>query len=122
MQSLEAMLSLIVLVWCASLLLAPLEGQRTDDSLYRLQLVSDAWRVLYLRGDFQDFGDAKQAQIDGDLETLGYETALCFFLEGTRFTNCRGGGQDQKHEPLVSLHRTVVEDGLPKEVMFSVGK
>lgn len=120
MQSLEALLSLTFFVSILSLILAsapPPHG--TDDSLYRLQLAQDAWRVLYLRGDFEDFGDGRRADIEADMRRMGEETGLCFFIDGVRFTNCRGP------DPVgitATVRRTVVSGGAPAAVTFSTGR
>lgn len=120
MQTLEAALSLLVF---ASILLAVLpyqESQRgTDDSLYRMQLAEDAWRVLYLRGDFQDFGDGKHEAIERDINAIGRQTSLCIFLDGMWSTNCRGGVRE--HDFTIRIRRNVVAGGTPKRVVFSLG-
>lgn len=120
MQTLEAALSLLVF---ASILLAVLPygaPQRgTDDSLYRMQLANDAWRVLYLRGDFQDFGDGKHEAIERDINEIGKQASLCVFLDGTWATNCRGGVRE--HNTTIKIQRSVVAGGIPKRVVFSLG-
>lgn len=121
MQTLEAMLSL--LLFCAavpSLLLPPPQQIPTDDSLYRLQLAEDAWRVLYLRGAFRDFGVLKEAAVESELASLGEETGLCFFMEGVRLTNCRGGMS--AHSLAATISRTVIYEGKARQVSFSIGK
>lgn len=119
MQSFEAVLSLIFLVSILSLSLQLAMERPLDDSLYRMQLAEDSWRVLYLRGAFQDFGESKRAELEGDLALLGDETHLCYFIDGIGFTNCRGGSED--HEMTASLRKTVLYDGTPRSVTFSVG-
>ena len=58
------------------------EPNYVDDSLYRAQLVEDIWRVLYLRGNFEDFNTAKHGEVEAELIALGEETDLCIFLKG----------------------------------------
>jgi len=120
MQSLEAILSLLFLLSIASFMLKSFYIAPLDGSIYRMQLSEDAWRVLYLRGDFHDYSDIsdlKRNSIENDLDTLGNQTGLCFFLEGVRITNCRGGG---KHQAVVVLHKTIIMDASPKNITFSI--
>lgn len=121
MQAIEAMLSLAVF---SSILLMAYSADEAprgpDDSLYRMHLAEDAWRVLYLRGGFEGFGEGKRMAIEADLDDLGERTSLCFFLNGTRYTNCRGGRAN--HSILVTLTRTVILDGRAAEACFSLGK
>ncbi len=130
MQTIEALISLMFLVAMASALLAPLQGQAIDDSLYRAQLAGDAWRVLYLRGDFTDFGNASLPGTNGmdrelaertraDVETFGSETGLCIFLAGVVSSNCRGVPDT---ETTVSVERTVVYSGRPVTLTLSMKK
>jgi hypothetical protein len=51
---------------------------------------------------------------------MGEMTGLCFFLNGTSFTNCRGG--EEKHEKTVSLDRTLLINGTPRALRFSIWK
>jgi len=121
MQTFEAILSFLFLLAIASLMLKSFYIAPLDDSLYRMQLSEDAWRVLYLRGDFHDYSDAtdqKRSAIEKDLGSLGNETGLCFFLEGVRITDCRGGSSTR--EMNVVLHKTIIMDGAPKNITFSV--
>jgi len=120
MQSIEAMVSFLFFVTIASGILLQLENQRDiDDSVYRVQLAEDAWRVLYLRGDFRDFSDAKRAALEQELAAIGDETGLCFFMDGVRFTNCR---DSEPHATAVSLRKTVFYDGKPQNFTFSIGR
>ncbi|MEW6748078.1 MAG: hypothetical protein AB1295_00010 [Candidatus Micrarchaeota archaeon] len=107
MQTIEAFLSLLVFLSISSLALASHPGPMpTDDSLYRLQLADDAWRVLYLRGDFQDLGPESRSMVEADLAFIGEQTGLCIFMRGMEFTNCRGG--EERHVAVVSIKRTVI--------------
>ncbi len=119
MQTMEGILSLLVFSSIfASFIRIMDDPAPLDDSLYRLQLAEDAWRVLYLRGDLRDLGDSKSG-VEGDLGLLGTETGLCFFFSGIQATNCRGG------EPRLitaSVGRTVILGGKPEAVSFSLGK
>jgi len=120
MQSLEAVISLMFFLSISSVLLSVQPHRHIDDSLYRLQLAEDAWRVLYLRGDFQDFDEGKRETLETDMADIGEKTSLCLFLDGTRFTNCRGG--DDRHEIFISIRRTVIFRGKPEALSFSLGK
>lgn len=106
----------------ASVALSALQSLPEPDhhrALYRLQLAEDAWRVLYLRGDFEDFGEESRAGIERDMALIGGETGLCYFMDGVRFTNCRGPEGVQIG---ASIRRTVVSGGAPVAVTFSIGR
>ncbi len=119
MQTVEAILSLLVFSSISASFLSVMDDQAPlDDSLYRLQLAEDAWRVLYLRGDLRDL-DGPSGAVESDLGLLGEETGLCYFFSGVQATNCRGG------EPrliVASIRRTVISGGKPEAVSFSLGK
>ncbi len=121
MQTLEAILSLAVF---ASIVLYALQGGgrlgAPDDSLYRMHLAEDAWRILFLRGDFEDFSESRRAEIEQDLDALGNRSSLCFFINGTRYTNCRGGLEG--HRISIAIARTLFIDGRPAQVRFSLGE
>lgn len=127
MQSIEAAISLIVFLSISSfLLLSADEPRNIDDSLHRAQLAEDAWRVLYLRGDFQYLNGSEEsrARLESDMETITSETALCVFMGGVEFTSCRGDDAPGSagYEMTASLARTAVYDGKPRSFQFSLGK
>lgn len=93
-------------------------------SLDTVRLYDDVWRVLYLKGYFQDVvSQNHDSLIDSHLNTglaeVGSKVSFCVFIEGVRFTNCRGG---DSHELFFSTEKTLVIDGKLKKVVFSVGK
>jgi len=117
MQSFEALLSLFVFVTILAYVLAADPGPKPlDDSLYRMQLAEDAWRVLYLRGDLRDFGEEKRGAVEADMAKIGEQTGLCLFIHGVEFTNCRDG---LPHEGIASLSRTVIIGGSPEKATFT---
>lgn len=121
MQAFEALVSFLFFVFLSSFLLNLAGEQRyVDDSLYRVQLAEDAWRVLYLRGDFEDFGPNKRSQLEDELETIEDETGLCVFIDGVFITSCRGGSRE--HQLTASLRKTVIYTGALKNVTFSIGR
>jgi hypothetical protein len=117
MQTLEAMISLVFFIWAATLAVSSYDSQPPDDSLYRLQLAGDAWRVLYLRGELQDVSDIKS--LEPAIDEIGRQSGLCLFIEGIEATSCRGG--TISHEISVSLPRTLIVGGAPKRVTLSLG-
>lgn len=117
MQTLEAMISLVFFIWTVSLLMSSYSVPPADDSLYRMQIAGDAWRVLYLRGELQDLESLEQ--LEPALEPLASGTGLCIFINGIEATNCRGGVEG--HDVTVSLLRTVILDGEPTQITFSLG-
>jgi hypothetical protein len=120
MQTFEALISLLVFVSAVSLLLQVEEDSHIDDSLYRIQLAEDAWRVLYLRGSFQDFRPQSREAVEGEVSALGEEAGLCIFIDGVFITNCRGGPQE--HRITASMRKAAVYDGVPRNFTFSIGK
>lgn len=121
LQTLEASLSLLVFSSILLMLQAiPQQNSGNDDSLYRMQLADDVWRVLYLRGDFEGCEAEKRQALERDLDEITRQTSLCVFLNGIRSTSCRGGVDG--HGVSVKMHRTVVCGGTPVQVVFSLGK
>jgi len=120
-QSIEAMISLLVFLSLASLVLSAHPGPPAlDDSLYRMQLAEDAWRLLYLRGNLRDLGPEKRAMVESDMVEIGKQTGFCIFMQGVEFTNCRGGSVS--HADLISLRRTVLVGGQPTTVTFTISR
>lgn len=121
MQSIEAVLSILVFSSIALAFSGPLSDDGgIDDSLQRLYLAQDAWRVLQLRGDFQDFHLGHDSALKEDVDSITDLTGLCVFMTGsTRYTSCRGG---ERHEITASIRRTVIVGGVPWKVTFSLGK
>lgn len=116
MQTLEAIFSLFMLVLLSMPLLA-LEEKPTDNSLYRLQLANDVWRVLYLKGDFKDFSFDKNnpvhARAEADLDKITELTGICVFISGEQLTSCRG---EKTGEQIITMEKVLVVDGMPKKV------
>ena len=127
MQSIEAIISLMVLVLIVSYMLTnAAQVPAIDDSLYRYQLTNDVWRVLYLKGDFYGFGWSNspvaisQAAItEGHLNEIDSQTGLCFYLGGMRTTSCRGISGDIQ---VGTINKIMFVDGLPKQVTLTVAK
>lgn len=120
MQTLEACFSLAFFSSIAAAALLAAAPGRVDDSLYRMELAQDAWRVMYLRGDFEGLNlsdHEDQWRIRDDLEALGQETSLCFFVSGAPLSNCPGG---EEKEDITSLRKTVIDEGAPRTITFSV--
>ena len=117
MQSLESIISLFFFISITTMILMTYLPQQLDDSLYRLQLAEDSWRVLYLNGAFEN--PSKQS-IESRLRLIEDETGLCLFLDGIETTNCRGG--EESHTIISSVTRTIIHDGEPKQHTFSIGK
>lgn len=119
MQTLEALFSLMIFLSLLCTLMAGIPPPHApDDSLYRLQLAEDSWRVLYLRGDLEDFS-VTGAALKQDIRAIGEQTGLCIYLEGVRNTGCRDEGP--LAQVTASIHRTVIEDGAPKTVTLTIG-
>jgi len=118
MQTLEAIISFAVFMLFASYVLMQLEDHGgVDDSLYRYQLASDVWRVLYLKGSFEYLED--ESQLDAELDRIDGMTGLCTYIGGQRATSeeCRGR---QTTEHVVSIKRIVLMNGVPRERTLSI--
>ena len=117
MQSLEAFLSLLFFVSILFSVIPAIEQKPVDDSIYLLQLAEDSWRVLYLRGNFQDLSGFSRVAVESDMAKIGDLTGLCFFIDGIQFTNCRSG---EPHQILISIPKTVIFEKSAKTCTFSV--
>ncbi|MEW6721788.1 MAG: hypothetical protein AB1324_00845 [Candidatus Micrarchaeota archaeon] len=122
MQVLESMLSLAFFLMISSAMLASVQPKTIDDSLYRIQLGNDAWRVLFLRGALEDLdlnGHGSQDRIRAELKGMGDDTSLCFFFSGVDLSNCPG---PHGREPVMIMKRTVIDNGIPRKIAFSMQK
>ncbi len=122
MQSIEAIISLMVLLLIVSYMLTnAAQVPAIDDSLYRYQLTNDVWRVLYLKGDFYDFNwnSTSANHTRNDLKTIHDQTNLCGYLGGIRATSCPGLSSDVQ---IGSFTKIMVVDGSPTNVTLTVAK
>jgi hypothetical protein len=120
MQTIEALISLVVFLSMAILMLNSMQQPyQPDDSLYRMQLGGDIWRVLYLKGSFEDFDGLGRPALESDAIQIQDMTGFCIYIGGIRNTNCRGARGD---ETIVSMQKIVIQNGHPKQVTFSVHK
>lgn len=119
MQTIEAVFSLTLFLSIASAALSGAAPRPLDDSLYRIQLAEDAWRVLYLRNDFESLGRPPSEKLETDLRALGTMTGKCYFISGIEMTNCRGSPITEFRS---KSRRTIIYDGQPKQVTFSIGR
>ncbi|MBD3210022.1 hypothetical protein GF318_01430 [Candidatus Micrarchaeota archaeon] len=121
MQTVEAVVSLLFFASVCSFLFSDIqESRQIDDSLYRAQIGEDIWRVLYLRGNFRDFNSNSRYGVEQELDEISELTGYCVFLNGIYITNCRGG--IQQHDTIVSLEKSVVYHGVPRNLAFSIAK
>lgn len=82
--------------------------------------LKDLYRSLSLRGNFQDFSDSPFAisSFDSELETIANLTSKCYFLDGIKRTNCRGGSIS--HDKIISGEIVVVDLGHPKKMFLTI--
>jgi hypothetical protein len=123
MQTLESLLSLLFLLSILSIFYLSIDSTSMgpiDNSLYKFLLLKDAYRSLSLRGNFQDFSSSEYSisKLDFEFEKIGNLTSKCYFLQGIKMTNCRGGNFD--HKKIISSEIVVVEDNYPKKVILSI--
>jgi hypothetical protein len=120
MQTFEALVSLFTLVLMAAMLVSG-EEMKLDTSLHVQHVANDAWRVLYLRGDFRDVhtdlgGLELPAAAKEDLDKIGEMTGYCIYFAGVRGTNCPGIETRQ----ILTLEKTIIADGVPAKAAFTI--
>jgi hypothetical protein len=119
MQTVEAVLSFLAFAAISSSLMMAVHPVPQDDSLYRLQLAEDVWRVLYLRGDLAPGSGEDGLALESDVRGIGDEAGLCVFIRGIETANCRGGPE---REMTVSVSRTMFVNGSLRSVTLSLGR
>lgn len=118
MQTFEAIISSLFLLAMFALVNSSLSFEKSVDySLQTVHLSSDIWHVLELRGDLEKLDDFGRIEVENDLNAIGDETGYCIFIEGVRFTNCRGG---EGKDILFANEKTVVVKGVPRKVSYSI--
>ncbi len=121
LQLIEAMISLMFLLVATTFIVSSVPSHHVDDSLYRLQLANDVWRVLYLRDDFRDFSltdplNPSRTKTLDDIHFVGEESSLCIFIRGGQLSNCAF----QNISNTVSVKKLVIADGQPEQVTLSI--
>ena len=119
MKTIEATISLLVLLSFSSIALFHLPSYRS--SLYEYELAEDVWRVLYLRGHFHpgeippDFMQDEYALIE-DTERISSLTGLCISFETElQGSSCIPG------ERSIYLKKTAFIEGKPRLVELHIG-
>jgi hypothetical protein len=121
MQSIEAVISLMFLVMILSFMLSGISDQSgINDSLYRYQLASDVWRVISLKGHFQDFSfdqlNPQRDLVEEDLEQIHAITGLCTHIGGIKATSCRGISTTK----VISINRMLYANGIPTNTTLTL--
>ena len=118
MQTIEIIISSLFLLIFFSLISSNVSIEKsTDISLQKQHIYSDIWRTLELRGDLEKLDDLHRQDVESDLDNIGSITGYCIFIEGERFTNCRGAAVGQL---LLTDERIVISDAKPRKVIYSV--
>ena len=121
MQSMESVLSLFFLVFLISFFLPLLPSARVDDSLWKIQIANDIWRVLYLRGDFNYFqdvwNDPSKIRLHADCNDITSKTGICIEFDATDAgsSNCIGNERE-----LSSVERIVIVKNAPSTWVLTV--
>lgn len=121
MQTLEAILSFFFFVLITSAMLYSWGYvDSLDYSLYRMQLAGDVWRVLYLRGSFDNLWsiDSFPESAHQDAERIEELTGLRVYIAGLRLTSHPGGPAAK--EDFMMLNKVLVVGSTPKNVTFSL--
>jgi len=111
MQTLEAILSLLVFLLIVSVFV-PIE-RAVDNSVYKMQIANDVWRVFWLRGDLQDFNKVK---MNVDANEITKLTGLCIGFEEEDVTSCI------PKEGIAQVRKTAIVDGKPEIITLMVGR
>ena len=111
MQTIEAIISLLVFLSILPLILSSIEPHVPDDSFYRLHLANDIWRVFYLRGDFENFD---KSALNSDANQITKLTSLCIGFEEEDVTSCVSDSE------LIRIKKTAIVDGNPKWITMKV--
>lgn len=111
MQTIEAIISLLVFLSILPLILSSVEPHVPDDSLYRLHLANDIWRVFYLRGDFEDFN---KLALNRDANQITELTNLCIGFEEEDVTSCVSDVE------LIKIRKIAFVNGNPKWITMKV--
>ncbi|MDO8553293.1 MAG: hypothetical protein Q7S22_00670 [Candidatus Micrarchaeota archaeon] len=123
MKTLEATISLFIFLIFVTSVLADLKPQKIDDSLYRYELASDAWRVLYLRDDLHNFSDDSlnlaRDRAENDLTKMTEITGLCMNIEGVRVQSKQCRSKELK-ESTVAIKRRLFAGDEAKEVSLTI--
>ena len=127
MKTIEALISLVVLLSFTSLAL--LEAPKPHSSLYQHQLAEDVWRVAYLKGCFNQSSILGASPSPGIVEG---EMRECFMREVAPILedSSMDVSFDQRipvlignypSEDRVVVTKTVIINGIPERVTLSVG-
>jgi hypothetical protein len=121
MQSIEAVISLMFFVMVISFMLNGIsEKSGINDSLYKYQLAGDVWRVVSLKGHFQDFsfddGNIQRDLVEKDLNEIYDLTGLCTHIGGFKATSCRGVSTTE----IITVKRMLYVNGTLNQVTFSL--
>jgi hypothetical protein len=123
MQSLEAIISLMVLVSILSYMLGGIgEKAPLDDSLYRYRLAGDVWRTAYLKGHFKDLDTTKnhptRDALQQTFENITDKTDLCIYFGGKLVSSCP---QEKMTQKLVTINRVAYDKGEARNITLSLG-
>ncbi|MGV8176817.1 MAG: hypothetical protein ACP5NX_03390 [Candidatus Bilamarchaeaceae archaeon] len=116
MSILEGAISLLVLMMLILAVQANPPHAETKYDDYRLALAQDAWRTMYLHGDFSGPGGLDRANVQADLDRISWLTGMCVSLEEEDLAGCREGVE------IVRIRKYAVVDGVPKELTLVLRK
>lgn len=120
MQTLEAILSFLMLVSITNMLLYGHSVHTLNDSVYKYQLAGDFWRVLYLRGDFTNLTLTSTSTIRDDLakdlKQIHNLTGVCTYFSGIRATSCA----TKNTEKTLTINRYVIINEKQKKVTLTL--
>jgi len=120
MKTIEALISLMVLLSFTSLTL--LHAPPQEPQLYKYQLAEDIWRIAYLKGCFNQSVPSLNPQNEMEeclnplIAEIERETALRI-----AFSPLEAAGEELPGENAATIHKTILVNGIPKEIILQVG-
>lgn len=120
MQTIEAVFSLAFFVLIISAMDCVEDKEKElDSSLYRVQLAGDVWRVLYLKGAFDNLEYLGCSSSDSCEHVKKTEemTGMRIYIGGTRFS---GPGGVHPEKEYIRMKRILIVGSTAKNVSFTL--
>jgi hypothetical protein len=110
MKTLEAIIALLVFLMIVQMFQPT--ARQIDNSLHRMQIANDVWRVFQLRGDLEGFD---KVRLNADAEKITGLTSLCIGFDEEDVTSCIAGNT------VTQVKKVAIINGEPKEITMRIG-